>query len=643
MSAADTRRVLSLDENLARLPSAVLQGAAAAGSIVLKEAVAGQSFCFVGSGASFSVAHFGARLFEAMLGAPSRVKSPFDFRNSPTLDEGAVLISASGGNRDILAALDRSVTAGHKPILAVTCNPSAELILRGRELPNFGSLLIPFELRGEREGFLGIQSLAASAAGLLSFCWSFLNSGSPPDFRALTEHVIEQTGRWQKQLHDAAQYPHVVALGSGWSIPGVIDLESKFVEGGLGWLEVAETKNFTHGRFVNSYRRQEETVILLLGTADDEVLRRDFQQEFGKSLRVIDISVSSAGPLAGFTSLLAAQFVYAGFAKARGLASGKPPVPPEARRMFRGDHIYPELELRSRAREYGEAVAALKHAAVDAATPTSHAAVIASSVARLAITTFHGLACDYDGTIVTLDPKKDVPSEDVAKELRRFLGASVPIAIVTGRGRSVVAHLREVIPAHLRRNVHCFLYNGGVYWRLDSEKPDTVVALTDAKEIGAHLERARRGSWSDTSIEVASLDSQVTVHVPDGADAHAVRADICAALTDWKDQIVVLTSGRSVDVFPVGVSKRKACDFFRLAIAGGDVLVIGDQGCAGGNDVELLATPHSLSVGTISEDARSCFPVLHAGRPLLGPDGLAETLRQGRLESGTFTLDLLGR
>ncbi len=143
--------------------------------------------------------------------------------------------------------------------------------------------------------------------------------------------------------------------------------------------------------------------------------------------------------------------------------------------------------------------------------------------------------------------------------------------------------------------------------------------------------------------EIASLRSQVTVHVVDAENAQLLRAEVEveAALEGCDNKFTVLTSGRSVDVFPLGVSKRRACESLRLMIAGGDVLVIGDQGAEGGNDVELLALPNSLSVGAISLDSRSCFPVLStSGEPLLGLVGLIRLLQNGKVESGTFAIEL---
>ena len=46
---------------------------------------------------------------------------------------------------------------------------------------------------------------------------------------------------------------HLVGLARGWGWPALIDLESKIVEGGICTIELSELKNYTHGRYINTF------------------------------------------------------------------------------------------------------------------------------------------------------------------------------------------------------------------------------------------------------------------------------------------------------------------------------------------------------------------------------------------------------
>jgi hypothetical protein len=81
---------------------------------------------------------------------------------------------------------------------------------------------------------------------------------------------------------------HIIALGSGWGWPGMIDFESKIVEGGVCTIEVSEIKNFTHVRYINAlYHRQNRQFIVFQSPSENEIamfflkkLKRYFPQRF---------------------------------------------------------------------------------------------------------------------------------------------------------------------------------------------------------------------------------------------------------------------------------------------------------------------------------------------------------------------------
>jgi hypothetical protein len=71
----------------------------------------------------------------------------------------------------------------------------------------------------------------------------------------------------------------------------------------------------------------------------------------------------------------------------------------------------------------------------------------------------------------------------------------------------------------------------------------------------------------------------------------------------------VLRSGHSVDVVGDAASKRRVVEAVAERMADGElaVLCVGDRGRWPGNDCELLALPHSLSVDEVSTDPQTCW------------------------------------
>ena len=81
--------------------------------------------------------------------------------------------------------------------------------------------------------------------------------------------------------------------------------------------------------------------------------------------------------------------------------------------------------------------------------------------------------------------------------------------------------------------------------------------------------------------------------------------------------VKLLESSHSIDVIAPDVSKLHlvtACEKFAKQIGNpGFVLCIGDKGEWPGNDYELLSTPYSISVDTVSHDHRSCWNLSQSG------------------------------
>jgi hypothetical protein len=76
--------------------------------------------------------------------------------------------------------------------------------------------------------------------------------------------------------------------------------------------------------------------------------------------------------------------------------------------------------------------------------------------------------------------------------------------------------------------------------------------------------------------------------------------------------VCVASSGRSIDIFPAGVSKRTALQLWQVNNGSrwtNRVLCVGDRGDRFGNDYEFLANSGGFSVDKIDWSPYGCFPV----------------------------------
>jgi HAD superfamily hydrolase (TIGR01484 family) len=655
MSSSGRPRPLTFRENLERLPGAFNRGASARVEHTRAAFVSnkGNSFVVVGSGASFSAAAFISKFVGEFFEIPARCKNPYDYYTSETLSEGTILVSASGNNKDILAALDKALASRAKPLIVITSNPKSDLLRNVEGYSDLVSVTIEPSKHDEREGFFGVQSLLEVLGAFVAMVPHLERRIRPAEqwCKGVCESVVSTLDNQSDLISALSKTIHVVGLASDWALPCLNDLESKFVEGGLGWLEMSEAKNFTHGRFVNSLRRKEETAVLFLATRDSTDLLETFQDSYGSMLLIVPIISQSRGVLGGIELFIYMFHLFVKLAEYRRVDISRPKVPPEAKQMFRARSLYPNLEIRPLLEQEIDGVVKAKRALLSAQSPSPSdlerlvpKPVVAASLSFLFSRQFVGLVCDYDGTLISLPDHQSTVSEAIIFNLERLLQAGIPIAIVSGRGRSVVSDLQEQVPSFLHKLIYCYLYNGGALWKLDECEARWVQKLKKIEILLKDLKASAELSRLVDKIEPASLSSQITLHLRNYDNA-ALVMDIATKLisnvsaTDY----CVRTSGRSVDIFPSSVSKVSAClDFKQEAFPDLDeplILVLGDRGESGGNDYELLKEPYSISVNQMNWEPHTCFPVIdEQGSIMSGPTATANVLQRIRVNGSGFFL-----
>jgi hydroxymethylpyrimidine pyrophosphatase-like HAD family hydrolase/fructoselysine-6-P-deglycase FrlB-like protein len=609
-------------------------------------AVRFQPVAVVGSGASYSTAVLLSRCFESYLTCPSKALTPLDYRNAAAAYPCVVLISAGGQNADILAAQTIALSRQVKSLILITATSENLLVASSADYPARTLVVVPPDPLNAEDGFLGIVSMGAMWALITKAIYEVMawHQGSLRDW--IRDTVTSVRLKVNAEPSEVARRPHIVALGTGWASAVVSDFESKLVEGGLGWVETAETKHFTHGRYINSYRHSEATGIIVFSTAEDYEVAEWLKESYGKAL-LVETVISEHSSLRGAIELLAHSLcLVERVSDCLKVEVCRPSVPPEAKDAFRGLGLYPSPAFRELTAAMADEITDMKRAAAITENLTDVARLVPRSVVRAAYstmldTTFGGLMCDFDGTLVPGDSGNDVPDADICRGLNGLLKVGVPLAIVTGRGRSALRGLQACIDPSFLSSVSCFLYNGAARYRLDRAEPERVQRLFQIEEI-ADILRDLLEDDDVVDMEIASLSCQITVRLAHHLDMFregAIMDRILERVPDWVD---VRCSGRSIDLFPRGWSKLKAVEEFgsSLGEAGRpvEVLAIGDRGDRIGNDYEMLQRQFSISVDRFDWNPKSCFPSVDVVQDVRGPASTARILNSMELRRDGFRL-----
>jgi hypothetical protein len=206
----------------------------------------------VGSGGSLTAAHALAAIHRRATHQVTAVATPLEAAMEPLDTSAAVwLLSAGGGNVDILAAAEALVAREPRQVAVLCGQEDSALASLCRQHP-FVDLLIYPPPTG-KDGFLatnsllGFTSLIARAYAKefsLESDWASAVEVLEPLLKQQS-HMVAAWGVVTAPLWDRSTT--LVLHGPDTRI-GAIDLESKFTEAALGNLQIADYRNFAHGR-----------------------------------------------------------------------------------------------------------------------------------------------------------------------------------------------------------------------------------------------------------------------------------------------------------------------------------------------------------------------------------------------------------
>lgn len=597
---------------------------------------------FVGSGGSYAVAAFAAGLHELYAERLARPATALDIASTPAArTSGVLFISAGGRHPDVLGAFN-SVARMEPLRLAVFCgNESSPLADLVRKFSGASYLPIPFP--AGKDGFLATNSVLASVVLLLKAFWQANSlSLAIPGYEAL-----DPTGT-NVLLRGAAEhtsniwsYPNFLVLYGPTGAAAALDFESRFHEAGLASVQLADFRNFAHGRHYWLARMKASTCVLVLCSPEDEDLATRTLALLPSDIARAHVNVNASGPL-GSVGLLLLSIHMAGWAgRVKGIDPGQPRVPDFGRRIYhlsawtRRGQKKEEESVAAIWRKSKRSRAVLQSLAEGREWERAHS----EFVKDLASAKFLGIILDYDDTVCAPTERETRPGKAMANELNRLLGAGLWVGIATGRGKSAKKALRSIIERAFWTRVVVGYYNGAqVAFLSDSTMPaiskqnvpvglQTFLSLVSAKKYLTNL------------ITIEANAAQVKLEPIGSAHLSYVTRSVQHIVATSQLPLRVVVSSRSVDVIPLQTSKNAVIAAVRQACGSStDLLCIGDSGEWPGNDFELLSNRHSLSADSTSPDPSTCWNLAPVGIRCV--DATLRYLRALKLHDGRARFSL---
>lgn len=249
---------------------------------------------FIGSGGSYSASIFGEYLYLKSLNIIANSISPYELEGYDAINKETPIwfISHGGNNTDILgSAAWATERLNVKNGVVITGNINSKLAQLANEY-NWNLIHIPSKERNF-VSVIGYLSQVSVLCGLLA-----------PDrdltildkFFTISNLLPLFNYYYKKMLNYAyeifpnskiAENRHIIGLARGWGWPAIADFESKIVEGGISTIEISELKNYTHGRYINTFGayNRKNRYSLMLSTPKDEELVSYLEEKFGKYIK----------------------------------------------------------------------------------------------------------------------------------------------------------------------------------------------------------------------------------------------------------------------------------------------------------------------------------------------------------------------
>jgi hypothetical protein len=428
-------------------------------------------------------------------------------------------------------------------------------------------------------------------------------------------------------LDNTSLRDRVLVLYSAAARPAAVDIEARLHELGLRDVQIADYRNFAHGRHVGLHRRIESTTVIALADARSRTLAQRTLDVLPAGVDVRLIESAGSGITSAVELLIAVMRLPLLTSNTVQADPAKPQVPMWGRRLY---HLPYRREFQSiDLSPIQQKVVAAGFGPDEADALAFYAASFKTWRRRVGRLPIDCIVLDYDGTCVSTDGRYDLPDAGAQAALIHVLHAGTQLVFSTGRGDSLYRDLRAWVPEALWEQVHLELHQGAWPQALAaplSPPSGTAPWLSSAAE--------RLAAFEESGLIIIrpqgyQLSIRSTGARPGISALHRLVTSVLADIPE----VIVSRSGHSVDAIDVRAGKWRTAD--AAAERHGDVLAIGDQGSPGGNDFELLNRgPLTVSVDECSGAPDRCWRL--TGARTSGPSALVDALsrlthRDGRL------------
>lgn len=260
----------------------------------------------VGSGGSLTAGHMAVLLHQDR-GIMGKCITPLELIQTGRYIRNAnvLLLTAGGNNKDILAAHKFAIGCHPRQLLSLTMATSSKLAAHGTRY-------LGFDLPSGEDGFLAVNSLLATITILI---------------RAYGYQLPETLPNEQPDVQPLIGKTTLAVLYGSWGLPVAMDIESKFIEAALGNIQLADYRNFGHGRWLWLEKHPTTTGIVALITPGEEDLAERTLKHIPTNIPIIRLSTQLPGPVGSLEMFVKALHMVHQIGTAQGIDPGRPGIP----------------------------------------------------------------------------------------------------------------------------------------------------------------------------------------------------------------------------------------------------------------------------------------------------------------------------
>ncbi len=299
---------------------------------------------YVASGGTYSAAAF-AELLSVENNQMAKALTPMMYGGIKynTIKAKTLLLSASGNNMDIRRAREACIEGGRHEMAALVLSEKGGL---QEDMLNSKEKLFPFKIPTGSDGFL---STATVLAFYLLLYKAFGYSDIDNLKSTITEEEIAEIEDFIKslknvpldELSDKAAFLHKLegvdsfyVLYGAKSYPVALDIESKFSEGALGNILIADYRNFAHGRFNWFTQRPGQTGLICLQHPDDLEMSEELLGMLPMHVPTLRLRTDNTSMLGCISLLIKEHYLCSALGDRWGLDISRPAVPEYGRILY---------------------------------------------------------------------------------------------------------------------------------------------------------------------------------------------------------------------------------------------------------------------------------------------------------------------